>query len=527
MAVSRALACQEIVENVFEYLSAYPATLSYLARTCKSFSEPALRVLWRELDSLDPLLYLLPQCVLKADQTGRRYELIGEPNAEEWALFEAYSRRVREVNMDCVSFYDKSIQGMLFKRYNGSFLPHLKQLLHLDPSAFTTSHLEILLPSTLRKLGVRLGWFRSGESPLTIAVTVSQIASHAPLLTSLSIDTFRQVAYPSASLYPLVTLSRLRDLDISGIPMNGVTLSHLVLLPDLRTVATSIKLEASDKPLNTNDCSSNIETLQLHGSPQDLASFLCTFPLLRLCTLSLKFSSIAEQNQASEADTRTLIESIALIVSSAPKKLVELKLTCGHPYPTLPVSAVTQPTFALHALQSAVFDFRQHIDFDDDELIRMLTAWPNLTSLRVLSFPHGTPNKPFTASVLQTIALSFPQLETLELSPVDFSGLPPQKGVVRVGHPLKRLVFYALPESSEDEEVLSGLLWTRAAMYVDRLFPCADMGYATRGSLGPSGVTIVGHLRAIRGGRRIGEKLDELGVIALVGGGATLSPLAL
>ncbi len=432
--------------------------------------------------------------------------------------------------MDCGSFYDKSIQGMLFKRYNGSFLPHLEELLHLDPSAFTTSHLEMFLPSTLCKLGVRFNWFRSGQSPLTIAVEVSQIASHAPLLTSLSIDTFRQLAYPSASLYPLVTLSRLRDLDISGIPMNGVTLSHLALLPDLRTVATSIKLEASDKPLKSNDCSSNIETLQLHGSPQDLATFLCTIPLLRLCTLSLKFSSVAdsERNLASEADTRTLTESIALIMSSTPKKLVELKLICGHPYPTLPVSAVIQPTLAFHALRSAVFDFYQCIDLDDDELIRMLTAWPNLTSLRVLSFTHGTtPNKPFTASVLQTIALLFPQLETLELPLVDFSGLPPQKGVVRVGHQLQRLVFYALPESSEDEDVSSGLLWTQAALYVDRLFPCADMGYATRGILGTSGVTIVSHLRAIRSRRRISEKLDELRVTALVGGGATLSLLAL
>ena len=40
-------------------------SISRLARTCKAFCEPALNVLWRELDSLIPILALFPPHLLK------------------------------------------------------------------------------------------------------------------------------------------------------------------------------------------------------------------------------------------------------------------------------------------------------------------------------------------------------------------------------------------------------------------------------------------------------------------------------
>jgi hypothetical protein len=40
-------------------------SLSRLARTCKAFSEPALNVLWRELDSLLPIIGLFPSKLMR------------------------------------------------------------------------------------------------------------------------------------------------------------------------------------------------------------------------------------------------------------------------------------------------------------------------------------------------------------------------------------------------------------------------------------------------------------------------------
>ena len=40
-------------------------SVSRLARTCKAFCEPALNVLWRELDSIAPIIGLFPSALLK------------------------------------------------------------------------------------------------------------------------------------------------------------------------------------------------------------------------------------------------------------------------------------------------------------------------------------------------------------------------------------------------------------------------------------------------------------------------------
>lgn len=39
------------------------ATLASLARTCKTFKEPALDILWQELDELEPILSCLAACL--------------------------------------------------------------------------------------------------------------------------------------------------------------------------------------------------------------------------------------------------------------------------------------------------------------------------------------------------------------------------------------------------------------------------------------------------------------------------------
>lgn len=55
----RTLHILEIIVDVFSLLD--KKSLSVLARTCRSFHEPALDLLWREQESLLPLLKCLPQ----------------------------------------------------------------------------------------------------------------------------------------------------------------------------------------------------------------------------------------------------------------------------------------------------------------------------------------------------------------------------------------------------------------------------------------------------------------------------------
>lgn len=58
----------EVTAKVLEYILDTPngrRSLSRLARTCKAFKEPALNLLWRDLDSFLPLISLFPSGLMK------------------------------------------------------------------------------------------------------------------------------------------------------------------------------------------------------------------------------------------------------------------------------------------------------------------------------------------------------------------------------------------------------------------------------------------------------------------------------
>lgn len=58
----------DTTRKLLEYVSDSPGgkrSLSRIARTCKAFCEPALDMLWKELDSLLPLLSQFPNHLFK------------------------------------------------------------------------------------------------------------------------------------------------------------------------------------------------------------------------------------------------------------------------------------------------------------------------------------------------------------------------------------------------------------------------------------------------------------------------------
>jgi hypothetical protein len=62
-AMHRALTCHDILVEIFESVAHQAKArrqLAWIARCCKTLSEPALDVLWKELDDLIPLLEILP-----------------------------------------------------------------------------------------------------------------------------------------------------------------------------------------------------------------------------------------------------------------------------------------------------------------------------------------------------------------------------------------------------------------------------------------------------------------------------------
>ncbi|KAG2069536.1 hypothetical protein BDR04DRAFT_682074 [Suillus decipiens] len=79
-------------------------TLMALALTCKSFSGPALDLLWRDLPEFEPLIKCLPQSLWKQD--GKNLEFQRTMTPDDWSIFFCkYNYRVRSLVNHCHAPY--------------------------------------------------------------------------------------------------------------------------------------------------------------------------------------------------------------------------------------------------------------------------------------------------------------------------------------------------------------------------------------------------------------------------------------
>jgi hypothetical protein len=66
----RCLQIYELQSHIFDYIySVEPACLAILARTCRTFNEAALEILWRELEDISPFIKSLPSHLWREDRS--------------------------------------------------------------------------------------------------------------------------------------------------------------------------------------------------------------------------------------------------------------------------------------------------------------------------------------------------------------------------------------------------------------------------------------------------------------------------
>ncbi|KAH7924922.1 hypothetical protein BV22DRAFT_1034622 [Leucogyrophana mollusca] len=125
----------EIVGDWYsDYNCEVRASLARLARTCCTFRDPALDVLWSSLKSFDPLIRCLPRDLWMHDDDGF-LEFTRPLRASDWVIFQRYAQRVRIFGNDDSGLplfesvpYDlvDALSGFLAD--GDCFLPNLRQL---------------------------------------------------------------------------------------------------------------------------------------------------------------------------------------------------------------------------------------------------------------------------------------------------------------------------------------------------------------------------------------------------------------
>ncbi|OAX38826.1 hypothetical protein K503DRAFT_132633 [Rhizopogon vinicolor AM-OR11-026] len=104
-------------------------TIAALARTCRTFKEPALDVLWKNINGIKPLLSFLPEGVV-TETVDRQLTLRRPLFTAEWKLFTQYARRIHSLAIDhCMldKITDQVVEALV-STPSSALLPNLRRL---------------------------------------------------------------------------------------------------------------------------------------------------------------------------------------------------------------------------------------------------------------------------------------------------------------------------------------------------------------------------------------------------------------
>ncbi|RPD57059.1 hypothetical protein L227DRAFT_578249 [Lentinus tigrinus ALCF2SS1-6] len=152
-------------------------SVSRLARTCKAFKEPALNVLWRDLDSITPLLGLFPSTILRrARRPG--LGLTKPPEKDDWARILAYGARVKSIGyVEMSGNISPSILPMLEEHRPATYiLPNLTSLTWKVETAANLERCRMFLGPHVESVTLEVG-----SKNAKINDILEEIASHKGL----------------------------------------------------------------------------------------------------------------------------------------------------------------------------------------------------------------------------------------------------------------------------------------------------------------------------------------------------------
>ncbi|KAJ7049623.1 hypothetical protein C8F01DRAFT_727007 [Mycena amicta] len=281
------LCIAEVLDNIFGHLGGLDyherRSLAAVARTCKTFTDPALDVLWAEQSNLENLLKCLPSnCWQEIEFSGTwefpftTIKILRPLEADDWLHVWQHRRRVRRLTL--YSWGSSAPQATLVKEIERSLptalFPNLRQLVWWPNEEFFTAELiirclRLLLSPRLASLRLRIGALMSTSE---IAL-LSALDTALPTLRCLDIFAANHSSGYSASFsaMALKLSTHLEELDLPTIDI--AALRYLSVLPELSTL-TLYSPRVGD----------------IGTSAAILSTDLCPFPAL--CELHLSETSI-------------------------------------------------------------------------------------------------------------------------------------------------------------------------------------------------------------------------------------------
>ena len=443
--------------------------LLWAGLTCKAFLEPALDRLWRSLDSLFPLLRILPSFT-QSDGTyvsfffgffilsHYRKVLRGNVTPEDWVRFDWYARRIRNFcytrdpdNLDIAMH----VYFRIAQLRSTPLLPSLRNL-HCPSTSqndFLICGICLFLSPSLQSLQF--------ENISTVEDKLCGTVFHTLASDGAQIEkiVLRGKGLSKDTLCMAVRFEHLNSLELSGMgeAINFEIVERIGSLPWMVNLAidfTDSRMEALAQDIGLK----KLNSLMITASVPFIQALLSHIATTQLET----FVAVLPSNPTDDKK-----EFLTKIVDRWKDTLRHVALVHHQPA-EFPVEHLDIDTIAPLILLRKLTYLRLEgyaMELTDDNISDMTVAWPEMDTL-LLPFVNAIHPRPTIAS-LRTIAYRCPNLRyltiplnTLDLAPFISTGVPHTPV-----HELHTLTIANADDPLDPRDLL------HAARHIDYLFP--------------------------------------------------------
>ncbi|KAG1729246.1 hypothetical protein EDB19DRAFT_1881820 [Suillus lakei] len=345
-------------------------TLLALALTCKSFTGPALDLLWRDLCGLAPLVRCLSQSLWK--HVNGKLEFRRTMTFDDWSIFCKYGHRVRSLNTTIGGMVPLNIEiwrTLSCPPFPLPLLPNLTSLIWGEATSEAFPYIRLFVTPKLKTLNISEG--------ITFGLTEQSILLSIPMLCP-SVSNFS--IHPDMEITS--TLQRWSHLSSVSIgEVSEAAILHLSNLPSLQCLKfhlSSMPISADTQKLLRYPAFCALQELDIECIALELLD-----AFLETLSVAPKALSFTITNQA---DTqRALPGSISRLSNAcAHSSLQQVQLNIADwsfnifdPIGTAPF----QPLYAFRNFRKLDFEVDLELQLDEVALLQMAMAWPHLEEL--------------------------------------------------------------------------------------------------------------------------------------------------
>ncbi|KAH9940312.1 hypothetical protein B0H21DRAFT_824829 [Amylocystis lapponica] len=453
----RVLSIQEILEEIFQWLSPrqlrwHPAsrmikTLYRAALVCTAFQGPALDVLWRDLESVRPLLKIME--IYGSDGDDKPLLVPLAPHG--WSRFLVYSSRIHTLSFELGNREKdegliKSVATELSSHApRAPAFPCLASLRWNRVGYLCMESLDEALATTFLSHCPALRRFEmipnhGSTTTAFLGTILRKLHATVPMLQELSLQEFSEASIrENYSL--LAGFQALRSLEC---PVVSLPMLRFCAERDLAEFKLALTMPLTNE--SGHVCLRTVRSLRVEASIETILRFLgaVTYPLLTSLDLCL--------SEYVHDWTRFPRHLKAFSTMFAPyQALRTLRIVCGiYGDGDFPLVELVAPLLELRQLEEVAIDTgltSQHMSLDDDGLYKLASSWPCLKALEIGPKMERGEHEP-SIPALAAFARFCPNLRSLTLSSIVVpSDLGP---VLAVCHSLRYLLiwFHRLPKDS-------------------------------------------------------------------------------